>query len=493
MATKAWRRASLRWPPTPEQWQALQQDLDYVYRWLRDLQANGGGGSGGSADLTHLDADNLTEGTVPAERMPALTGDVTTSVGTVATTLAASGVTAGTYGDATHIPSVTVDAKGRVTAASQSTISNSTITASVYRATNQTLTHNTATAISLSTEHYDAGGLWAIGNPTKFIIPTGGDGVYTFKGQIALGTGFQGVALLQLAKNGTVVKSNTYVGADLASGTEYHEVMADIDLVATDYVELKVTLVLAAGSGTFDVVGGTANTFMQTALCAPMTGEFGSFVKADGTTPLTADWAVGSHKLTGLTDPASAQDAATKAYVDAHGGGSLVLLESHVASASASLDFTSWYSSDYDEYVIEFVNVVPATNNVALELVMSTDGGSSYDTSAIYKWSAWYLGSANDDGIQSNGAGAYIQAGVNIDNDTARGGVCGSARLFNPGSAVHYKRVTMDMSYSASGNSYRIVSHGLYQSATAVDAFQFLFSSGNIASGTIRIYGVAKS
>lgn len=49
-----------------------------------------------------------------------LTGDVTTS-GTVATTLANSGVSAGTYGSTVKIPVITVDAKGRATALSEAT------------------------------------------------------------------------------------------------------------------------------------------------------------------------------------------------------------------------------------------------------------------------------------------------------------------------------------------------------------------------------------
>ena len=54
-------------------------------------------------------ASNLSSGTLPAARLPALTGDVKTSAGSNSTVLVNSGVTAGTY------KSVTVDAKGRVT------------------------------------------------------------------------------------------------------------------------------------------------------------------------------------------------------------------------------------------------------------------------------------------------------------------------------------------------------------------------------------------
>lgn len=62
-------------------------------------------------------AADLITGFIPVARLPALTGDITTVAGAVATTLTTTGVTAAVYGDATHSPTITVDAKGRLTLA----------------------------------------------------------------------------------------------------------------------------------------------------------------------------------------------------------------------------------------------------------------------------------------------------------------------------------------------------------------------------------------
>ena len=69
------------------------------------------------------------------------------------------------------------------------------------------------------------------------------------------------------------------------------------------------------------------------------------------------------------------------------GGGGLVLLEQHTASASASLNFTTAITSAYDDYVFKLVGLVPATNNQDIEVRFSTDGGSTWITGTAFYYS----------------------------------------------------------------------------------------------------------
>lgn len=74
-------------------------------------------------NLTALNATQLTSGVIPDARMPNLTGDVTTVEGAVATTLATVNSNVGTFGSATQVAQVTVNAKGLVTGVTNVTIS----------------------------------------------------------------------------------------------------------------------------------------------------------------------------------------------------------------------------------------------------------------------------------------------------------------------------------------------------------------------------------
>ena len=80
--------------------------------------------SGGTISKTLTIADNATlSGTNTGDQTITLTGDVTGSgTGSFATSLANSGVTAGQYGSATTAPNITVDAKGRITSVTNTTI-----------------------------------------------------------------------------------------------------------------------------------------------------------------------------------------------------------------------------------------------------------------------------------------------------------------------------------------------------------------------------------
>jgi hypothetical protein len=173
------------------------------------------------------------------------------------------------------------------------------------------------------------------------------------------------------------------------------------------------------------------------------------------------------------------------------GAGALVLLEQHTASASASLDFTTAISATYDEYLIEIVGLVPATNGVSLYMRMSTDGGATYDSSGIYDYTVFgrhRLGSS----LTGSSTSTYIQMNQSGLPNTSTKPFSGHVQLFSPGSTALHKSMQGHAAYH-NGTCAEVSEYvGQYLSTTAVNAFRFLMSAGNIASGTIRVYGIAK-
>lgn len=212
----------------------------------------------------------------------------------------------------------------------------------------------------------------------------------------------------------------------------------------------------------------------------------------DATVPVTQ--AFSDSAATGSVAFAARRDHKHGMPASPGGGGALVFLEAHTASASSSLDFTTFISSTYDTYVFKFVSIIPATSTSILWMRMGTGGGPTYDAGTAYgtqlfrhSFNASAISGADSGANQIVLTTAWLSTGVHP--------ITGSLELYDPQSAALHKFVSGKFVYPDSTLSNMAVSEmgGEYNSTTAVTAVRFLMSSGNITSGTIRVYGMTKS
>jgi hypothetical protein len=187
-----------------------------------------------------------------------------------------------------------------------------------------------------------------------------------------------------------------------------------------------------------------------------------------------------------------------KAYVDAAGGGggAMVLLSTKTASASATLDFTSVITSTYSTYIFEFDDIVPATDGTNFWMRTSTDN-TNFDTGASdYSWTRNSFGiETATPSIASTGdnADAQINFAAGVGNAAAEG-LSGRLTLRSPLGTARNKQVTWEITIqNTSTAGFMNIGGGQRLSTGDVTAVRFMFSSGNITSGKIRLYGMKAS
>jgi hypothetical protein len=167
-----------------------------------------------------------------------------------------------------------------------------------------------------------------------------------------------------------------------------------------------------------------------------------------------------------------------------------VLLEEHTASNSATLNFTSWYSSAYDAYDIEFISVVPFVNDVPLNINFSTNGGSTYDASTVYDNAATFTFGSRTGTYNTVNQTAFTPFGVDVASTTGYA-AHGTIRLSDPASGNYKMLYTTNLQFNASvALPLVLVGYGIYRNTAAVNAFQISAGTGNLTSGTVRIYGL---
>ena len=180
------------------------------------------------------------------------------------------------------------------------------------------------------------------------------------------------------------------------------------------------------------------------------------------------------------------------------GLGNLVFISRATASSSSSLSITSGIDSTYKEYIFFFNNMHPATDNVSFQfngtddtsshsfdITKTTTAFQAYHSESDAEASLGYRG--NDDVAQGTG---YHTLMNQVSND-ADANIAGYLHLFEPSNTTFVKHFLARISGNNEDNHAQDgFSGGYFNTTAAITGLDFKFSSGNIDSGTIDMYGV---
>ena len=186
--------------------------------------------------------------------------------------------------------------------------------------------------------------------------------------------------------------------------------------------------------------------------------------------------------------------------------GTAVLLSTVTTSSAASIEFTSGITDAYKQYVFSFIAVAPITNTEQIQMITSTDGGSSYGvtttsthftashniiwdttTQLAYDTSRDLAQSTSPHVLTENMANSTQSAGG---NNTPGANFAGELILYNPASTTYVKHWTSKYSYNFYlAGARKGFSAGYVNTTSAVNAIKFYSSSGNI-EGTIKMWGI---
>ena len=185
--------------------------------------------------------------------------------------------------------------------------------------------------------------------------------------------------------------------------------------------------------------------------------------------------------------------------------GKMTLIKEQTASSSSSISFVDGSSSvvldsTYPIYVFKFINIHPATDNVKLTINFSTDSGSNYNvtkTTTIFRAFHKENGSSSNLNYETGSDLAQSTSGANLSLELGNGSdesCSGTLHLFNISSTSSVKHFVSNFNtYQYGSITMHHVAGGYGNTTSAIDGVQFAMNSGNIDSGTIKLYGIKGS
>ena len=186
--------------------------------------------------------------------------------------------------------------------------------------------------------------------------------------------------------------------------------------------------------------------------------------------------------------------------------GGMVLIKEQTASSSSTVSFVDGsggvvLDSTYPIYKFQLINIHIASDTQKLQFNFSTDSGSNYNVAktttmfnAVHDEGDSFASIAYDTGDDlAQGTGFQSMSGTglgNLDDEN----LCAEMFLFNPSSTTFVKHYLLrSVQNSAINYVYDSYSGGYGNTTSVIDGLQFKAGSGNIDSGTIKLYGIKDS
>ena len=441
----------------------------------------------GGTSLTTLTANNVILGngaSAPTFVAPSTSGNVLTSNGTTwaSTAPATSGTVtsasvvsangfAGTVATATTTPAITLTTsitgvlKGNGTAISAATAGTDYVTPTgTETLTNKTLTSPTFTAPVLGTPA--SGTLTnATGLPAAGVVGTAAIlGANTF-------------TAAQEWATGAAIASAATINLDTSTGNRVH-------ITGTTAIT-AVTLTLGPRTVIFDGIltlthNATTNNLPGAANITTAAGDRAIY-ESDGTTVFCVSYI----KVSG-------------AAVVGGASGALTLLSTTTASASATVDIETTFSSTYDSYLLMCTGVTLTNDNVGISLRMKI---GTYLTSSTYGFTRLLLRSDGADTTILTSAAGETDTDILLTDSslpayTTIPGASANIKIniFNPSSTTFTKNMTWDVTYNKDATvSKYVYGAGRNRGTGALTGIRIFATSGNIQAGKFRLYGYSNS
>ena len=173
------------------------------------------------------------------------------------------------------------------------------------------------------------------------------------------------------------------------------------------------------------------------------------------------------------------------------GGGAYVLLStSTVSSGVSELDITSNIDSTYENYMISYTQIHPATDGQVLRLRVF--GPGSPLTASEYIFASIGRNSGNAESKVASAGTTYwdMGCGNGVGNDPTDS-ISGQLILHNPSDTTFFKLIQANSIHQDSSSVLiRGIDGVVVKNAAAITGVRFFFGSGNIDLGEFKLYGI---